>query len=75
MIPKIKLTGLKEILSKLFIGPNAIYQPGISTELVDGIRNFRDCQMLVFGSKKKKTEKFVISHIIMMLITVKLIGY
>ena len=76
IIPKIKLAGLKEILSKLFIGSNAIYQPGISTELVDGIRNFRDCQMLVFGSKKKtKPNKYIISRIVMMLITAKLIGY
>ena len=72
----IHISGGKQILSNLFIADQALVQPGITSELVDGIINYPNAQMLLFGSKsKKKPPRCDISRFIMLLITARLVGY
>ena len=73
--PKIILNGAKTVLSNLFIGENALLQPGLTTDLVDGLLKYPNIPAVLFGSRRKKPEKCDITRFIMMLLTAKLIGY
>ena len=58
--PRIVAAGAKKILSELFFEEQALFQPGITSEMVDGLRNYPDVQSILFGSKSKKKLKNVI---------------
>ena len=76
LFPRIVIQGTRRILCSIFFGENVLINPLLSTTFVDAIRNYPCSQKLLFNSSARlKPERYIISQVVMMLITSRLVGY
>jgi hypothetical protein len=77
MFPTIVKHGVSSVLFQLFVGPNQMKtRPVLDKDLVQGIRNFKGSNRLMFGTNSdKKPEPLLVKKLILMLLGAKILSY